>query len=133
MQKTFTLYSDPAHGWVKVSKTLLKTLGIDEKISNFSYQRGEFAYLEEDCDASLLVDALEKRGVNPKFVNKVSDKASRIRNYADYVCLDANQTKELGDLRSRMRDCKHWSPKSLRVINNASLTDLREWQKSYRF
>ena len=47
---TFTVYSDPGHAWVKVPRDLLKTLGIESDISPYSYMRGEFAYLEEDCD-----------------------------------------------------------------------------------
>ena len=42
---------DAYHGWLAVSKQELKELGIEQDISNFSYQEGEIVYLEEDVDA----------------------------------------------------------------------------------
>lgn len=42
---------DAGHGWLKVKKTVIEALGISEKISGCSYQRGNFVYLEEDYDA----------------------------------------------------------------------------------
>ena len=47
---TFNLYYDPGHAWLEVPKTLIKELGITNKISSFSYENGENVYLEEDCD-----------------------------------------------------------------------------------
>lgn len=43
--QTFTFHSDPQHGWLKVPKDLLATLGIDQKITRYSYMRGAYAYL----------------------------------------------------------------------------------------
>ena len=58
MQKTFIVYSDPGHAWARVSFVTLRELGIEDKISAFSYQRNGFAFLEEDCDLSVLILAL---------------------------------------------------------------------------
>jgi hypothetical protein len=81
------VYTDPGHGWVKVPKSLLKELGIANKITLYSYMRGDYAYLEEDCDASIFVEAMKKAGKPYEFkVYTTRDRASRIRNYARYVC-----------------------------------------------
>ena len=74
-------YCDPGHGWMKVSKALLVKLGIAHMISSFSYERNDMAYLEEDCDAGLLLRKLEMRDI--KFVIKSmhTNKTSKIRNY----------------------------------------------------
>ena len=80
----FDFYTDPGHGWVKVKKTLLVKLGIDRKITAYSYQRGEHAYLEEDCDASLLIETLKAKGFSYSFRSHNANKSSKIRSYAPY-------------------------------------------------
>jgi hypothetical protein len=60
--ETFTHYTDPAHGWVEVPRALLHELGIADKITGYSYQRGEDVFLEEDCDLSVFARAMEKAG-----------------------------------------------------------------------
>lgn len=84
--KTFTviLYTDPGHGWAKVKKSVLANLGIANDISPYSYQRGDYAYLEEDCDLSLLCKRLLENNTNAKFVQRHTDKESRIRSYERY-------------------------------------------------
>ena len=59
---TLTFYSDPGHGWLEVDRDLLVTLGIDEEITPYSYQRGEKVYLEEDCDFSTFARAMQAAG-----------------------------------------------------------------------
>ena len=133
MQKTFTFYSDPAHGWVKASKALLKQLGIAELISSYSYERGADAFLEEDCDASLLVRKLQEKGIEPKFVYKYSDRNSKIRGYESYTYLTEAEENELAQLKLRMRNYTHWNAKTQRQINNAGLATMRYWQGHYGF
>jgi hypothetical protein len=85
MQKSFDVYSDPGHGWAKVPFSVLRDLGIIDKITHYSYQRNGFAFLEEDCDLSTLVIALRDRGITPKFREHVArEKYSRIRGYCHY-------------------------------------------------
>lgn len=79
---TFDFLMDPGHGWVKVPKALLKELGIEARISSYSYQRGDYAYLEEDVDAGIFIVAFkEAKGDTPKFRERMSDKTSRVRGY----------------------------------------------------
>jgi len=48
--QTFNFYSDPGHGWLAVPRALLVELGIEEKITSYSYQRLDEVFLEEDGD-----------------------------------------------------------------------------------
>lgn len=82
---SFDFISDPGHGWLKCHKRLLDQLGIADKISSYSYMRENYAYLEEDCDAGLLINALRERGFDLKFRERNRAHGySRVRNYAHY-------------------------------------------------
>jgi hypothetical protein len=78
-------YSDSSHGWVAVKLALLVELGILEKVSAYSYYRGLSAYLEEDCDMSLLVNALKEAGVDFVIESKSDCNWSPIRSYDSIV------------------------------------------------
>lgn len=89
-EKTFTVtvYSDPGHAWGKVKRMVLHNLGIANDITPYSYQRGEYVYLEEDCDLTTLCMALNQRNTRVKFVEKRTDRDSRIRSYERYKPLN---------------------------------------------
>jgi transposase-like protein len=79
--KTYTFHTDPGHGWVEVNRIELVELGIYRKISTYSYQDCDRVYLEEDCDASLFVDAyIAKYGVKPTFIDSYKENTP-IRNF----------------------------------------------------
>ena len=84
--KTYDVYADPGHAWVKVKIAELEKLGIAKYITSFSYVRGDNAYLEEDQDASTFIDELERRGIEPKFKFHHTDNRSKIRGYASFSC-----------------------------------------------
>jgi len=84
MRTVFDFYSDPGHGWIKVPIKLLDDLDILDKITACSYLRGQYAYLEEDCDATTFCNALETHGIKPRFHSRISDKSSKIRGYAPF-------------------------------------------------
>lgn len=65
--KTYDFISDPGHGWLKVPMMDLMASGVSNQISDFSYQTREFAFLEEDCDAGIFIEAEKARGVQIKF------------------------------------------------------------------
>ena len=85
--KTFTIivYNDPGHGWGKVKRQVLSNLGLVDKVSAYSYQYKDNVYLEEDCDLPLLVQTLFALDVRVKFVEKSTNKQSRIRSYESYA------------------------------------------------
>lgn len=78
-------YSDPGHGWGAVKRKVLVDLGIADKITFYSYQKGQTVYLEEDCDLPTLTTALATKGVTVSYIEKNSPhKYSPIRNYESY-------------------------------------------------
>lgn len=83
--KTYDFYTDPGHGWVKVKLSELVDLGIAGKISAYSYKKGQYAYLEEDCDLQRFTQAMVGAGFSFKFRTHSANKSSRIRNYERYT------------------------------------------------
>ena len=101
MQKTFIVYSDPGHAWARVSFETLRELGIEDKISPFSYQRNGYAFLEEDCDLSVLILALRARGIEPRWVEKHRREGpSKIRSY---LCYTPHVLKNYFEQKSALR------------------------------
>jgi len=86
--KTFTIivYNDPSHAWGKVKRKVLDNLGIAQQVSSHSYQYKDNVYLEEDADLSLVCrHLLFNTDVQIKFVEKHTNKDSRIRSYERYA------------------------------------------------
>lgn len=81
---TLNIYNDPSHGWVKVSIDTLRRLNLINEISSYSYINNNHAYLEEDCDLSLLIKRLEEFNIRYKFNNHYANKSSKIRSYEYY-------------------------------------------------
>lgn len=81
----FDYYADPGHGWLKVPRQLLVTLGIAAAISPYSYQRGDWAYLEEDSDYARFCRAMAAQGIPIALREHVANRPSRIRGYAPYT------------------------------------------------
>lgn len=79
-----TYFNDGGHGWFSVKREKLKSMGILDKISGFSYQKGKSVYLEEDCDASLFFNALtEEEKQSIKIINSYKNR-SPVRNYSRF-------------------------------------------------
>ena len=76
---TYTMHTDPGHGWLAVSMEEINKLGIADKISTYSYRKGETAYLEEDCDCSVFLQAKQARGEPFKLAEKHCNGDSFIR------------------------------------------------------
>jgi hypothetical protein len=80
--KSFISYSDPGHGWAAVKRSLLISLGILNKITPFSFQKGKTVYLEEDCDVETFVKAYKQAyNVEPRFIHRYTNNVSPIRRY----------------------------------------------------
>lgn len=87
MAKSLTLnfYEDPGHAWARIAKSKLEALGIADQISRYSYMRGAYAYLEEDCDLGLLFKTCDAAGINLKLKTFICrDRRSKIRSYDRY-------------------------------------------------
>ena len=92
----FDFYSDPGHGWMAVELELLDHLELLDKITSYSYIRGPRAYLEEDLDAGVLVQALKARGVDVAFRERLAKGYSRIRNYDPFSAARARTNLDNG-------------------------------------
>ena len=56
----YAFYSDPNHGWLKVSIIEISQLAISQDISanNFIYAFGFYAFLERNTDAKIFIHAI---------------------------------------------------------------------------
>jgi hypothetical protein len=75
----YKFFSDPGHGWLEVPVAEVRRLGIADKVSAYSYRKGDNAYLEEDCDAGLWLDAKKAAGEEYKICEINSNYDSFIR------------------------------------------------------
>jgi hypothetical protein len=76
-----TYFNDSGHGWYSVKRSKLEVMGVLNKVSVFSYQKGDSVYLEEDCDAGLFFNNLtEEERQSIKVVESYS-RACPVRNY----------------------------------------------------
>ncbi len=75
---TYTFHQDPGHGWITVPLEEVARLGI--KPSRYSYKDKTNAYLEEDCDAGLFIEAKKAAGEPYTFQEKHTNNDSFIRN-----------------------------------------------------
>ena len=89
-----TWMTDSGHSWLKVNKNELIDLGIDSKISSYSYKYQDFVYLEEDCDAEIYFKAKFKndewwlieefKSIARKIPFKIYKKEAICRKYPSY-------------------------------------------------
>lgn len=65
----YKFIEDPGHGWLEVTMKELIDLGIADKISSCSYRKNGTAYLEEDCDMGVFLEAKYGVGRREAFVD----------------------------------------------------------------
>lgn len=82
--KVYTFHCDGGHGWLAVKRSELATLGIADKVSSYSYQKGDTVYLEEDCDLTLFMDAKGIKNYRDLGIKESYRHASPVRNYNRY-------------------------------------------------
>ncbi len=77
----YKFHEDARHGWLAVKRRELIEVGIrEDQISEYSYQKGDTVYLEEDRDASIFISVLKKNDITYSFKNSYKN-SSLIRNY----------------------------------------------------
>lgn len=79
--RIYKFYIDPAHSWIAVKRKELKELNILDKITSYSYQKGNTVYLEEDQDATILTNRLKELDITYSFTEKYHNRTSPIRSY----------------------------------------------------
>lgn len=83
--KVYVFHTDPGHGWLAVKKKEIDALGFADKISAYSYVKGNTVYLEEDCDAALFFNAYRAVfGKDPAYRDSYLERTP-IRYYDRYV------------------------------------------------
>ena len=83
--RTYTIYEDAGHAWIKVPIAELIALDIENGVTHYSYINGKYAYLEEDCDLTKFFNAYHAvTGRDPKHRTRMSDR-SRVREYRRYT------------------------------------------------
>ena len=78
-------HSDSGHGWLAVKRGEVEKLGIADKITTFSYQKGKTVYLEEDTDLSTFKTAMEATGVTLEIKEAKPVKRSNIRGFGPFT------------------------------------------------
>ena len=79
--KVYVYHTDPGHGWLAVKKREIIALGFSDKVSRYSYVKGDTVYLEEDNDLALFFNAYRQAfGKDPKYRNSYLERTP-IRYY----------------------------------------------------
>ena len=87
MQTSYVFHSDPGHGWLQVPLAELDALGIAEQISRYSYRKGDSAFLEEDCDLSVFMQAKRERGEPVEFLEAFKE-TTPVRDYPSFFWIN---------------------------------------------
>lgn len=82
--KQYVFHADPGHGWLAVKKSELVYLDVLEKITPYSYMKGDTVYLEEDLDAATFMMAYQQKfGKELKYKSSHLEKTP-IRYYSQF-------------------------------------------------
>jgi hypothetical protein len=120
------VFADPGHAWARFPKSRLAKLGIADKISTYSYQNGDNAFLEEDCDLSVLITALKSEGYDIVFDESHTNKQSKIRSYETYKFSSV-------DNKSRIRYNNGMVTKQERKMKVSELTSFVDRKNAFSF
>lgn len=76
-------HTDNGHGWLYVPNWLLRQLDLTRgSFSGYSYHDADGVFAEEDCDAGIVIDALNARGHKFNFHENHTDGYHYCRNFA---------------------------------------------------
>jgi hypothetical protein len=80
--RQYTWHTDPSHGWLAVPVADLCRLNIQAEISKYSYfdQGRGMAYLEEDVDAQIFINAADPEGHGLDYEEQYTDGQHPIRS-----------------------------------------------------
>lgn len=77
------------HGYLKISKFLFLSLGIDKhKISKYSGISGSYIYLEEDMDGSYVLNEIKAKGIEYYIYTTIDPSYLCPKNYNPYLLKD---------------------------------------------
>ena len=86
MIKTIKHFVAPGDGWYKVSRKELFKMDILDKISSYSYHKGDWVYFEEDCAATIFFDRYKELygEIQIRVTSNIADNMSSIRYYQPF-------------------------------------------------
>ena len=68
-----TKFNDPGHGWLRVPLKIIRKMQANGLVlSGYSYQSKRYAYLEEDCDISPVLERIEHFEIRSVHTNRQS-------------------------------------------------------------
>ncbi len=115
-------HEDPGHGWLAVPVFMLVELDIHEKISQYSYICQGYAYLEEDLDLTVFMNAVRERSPGETVRQTARYHGGRhwIRDLPNYTpkSLAPNMPKEIRIDGSELFYRIGTSPDVVRIIEN---------------
>lgn len=79
--KKYIIHTDAGHGWLEIPVNEIPK-ALLPKISKFSYRNLSTAYLEEDCDAPLVMHALNIK--NENIEDQHTDNESFVRRLPNF-------------------------------------------------
>jgi hypothetical protein len=94
VQNSYTFYEDSGHGWLEVPVQELQDLGIQERITAFSYLYKGKVYLEEDRDAGTFLDIRNNLPKKAEIHNCYFNGMCFIREYPHYDPGDIQSVKD---------------------------------------
>lgn len=77
------MIADPGHAWLEVPLSILASLGIEKRISDYSYVNEGMAYLEEDADFITFMAAAQRDSIIIT-IEEVHEDRTPIRGYRRY-------------------------------------------------
>lgn len=83
-KKTYVFHTDPGHGWLAVRKSELIALDVLERITPYSYMKGDTVYLEEDCDAATFMQAYQEKVGKELLYRSSYQEKTPIRYYENF-------------------------------------------------
>jgi hypothetical protein len=107
MRNCFHKYEDPYHGWLKVRRVELYSLGLREVISKRSYQRDGDVYLEEDVDAVKFTEAYKRKFDRP--IRRVVHRVRQLSIFRTYKPYDPAGT-EVKPRKNKMARSRAFNP-----------------------
>lgn len=79
---TYRYLEDAGHAWLEVPIAVVEALGIENHISQYSFRKGKYAYLEEDSDAPKFIEAFaDNWGAPPSHTTVYVGEYADIRYY----------------------------------------------------
>lgn len=104
----YTYITDPGHGYLSVPLSDLDRFGIIDQISSCSFMTDTRAYLEEDCDAGVFIQAANI-GINDDSIRDTGNLGwAKCRSYARY---DASKVKSFISAQIQREVIRRWNRK----------------------